>query len=334
MEAMLWNAEGAGTIKCQVCAHYCSIKEGKSGICGVRVNHRGKLVTLVGNVVTALQIDPVEKKPLYHFLPNSKIFSVGSAGCNFHCRFCQNHGIAHVGSMSNVRGRRLAPADLVRLAEENRVPSIAFTYNEPTVFIEQMYETAGIAKAHGLKTAIVSNGFMSGEFLQAMAKRIDAANIDLKAFSDDFYRHYCGGRLAPVLENLKTIKKMGWWLEITTLVIPGVNDSDGEITDIANFISDELGKDTPWHISAFHGAAEMSRHPSTPLETLEKAWHIGRDAGLEFVYTGNVPGAIGENTACPDCGTNLIQRWGYQTKVRFKNGECPKCGRAIPGVWT
>lgn len=329
----MWTPEENGKIKCQVCAHSCSIPEGKSGICGVRVNQGGKLISLVGNVVTALQIDPIEKKPLYHFLPNSKIFSMGSAGCNFHCSFCQNYEIAHVDPNASVRGRRLSPESLVQLAEENKTPSIAFTYNEPTVFVEQIYNTAGIAKAHGLKTVLVSNGFMSPEFLQTVGPRIDGANIDLKAFSEDFYHHYCKGRLAPVLENLRIIKKMGWWLEITTLLIPGINDSAEEIENIAKFIRDDLGKDTPWHISAFHGAAQMIHHPSTPVETLEKAWRIGRETGLEFVYTGNIPGAIGENTHCPDCGASLIQRHGYRTQVKFKNGQCPKCQRKIPGVW-
>ncbi len=330
---MLWTPDQNGKIKCQVCAHSCSIPEGKSGICGVRVNQGGKLISLVGNVVTALQIDPVEKKPLYHFLPGSKIFSAGSAGCNFRCSFCQNHEIAHVDAHSLVRGRKLNPEHLVNLAEENKTPSIAFTYNEPTVFAEQIYNASGIARAHGLKTVLVSNGYMSPEFLQTIGPRIDAANIDLKAFSDDFYRHYCKGRLAPVLENLQIIKKMGWWLEITTLLIPGVNDSQQEIENIAGFIRDDLGKDTPWHISAFHGAAQMRNHPSTPVETLERAWRTGKDAGLDFVYTGNIPGAIGENTVCPDCGANLVQRHGYRTNVRFKNGQCPKCQRKIPGVW-
>lgn len=331
---MLWTPGEGGKIRCQVCAHACSIPEGKSGVCGVRVNHNGKLISLVGDVVTALQIDPIEKKPLYHFLPNSKIFSVGSAGCNFRCSFCQNYTIARADATSSVRGRRLRSEDLVRLAEENKSPSIAFTYNEPTVFPEQIYNTAGAAKARGLKTVLVSNGFMSPEFLQTVGPRIDAANIDLKAFNEDFYHKYCKGRLAPVLENLKIIKKMGWWLEITTLLIPGVNDSKEEIEKIANFIRDDLGKDTPWHISAFHGAAEMSGHPSTPVETLERAWRAGKDAGLDFVYTGNIPGAAGESSYCPDCGAALIQRRGYHTKVKFKNGQCPKCGRKIPGVWS
>lgn len=330
---MLWTPGQNGRVKCKVCAHSCSIEEGKAGLCGVRVNHKGRLVSLVGDVVTAMQIDPIEKKPLYHFLPDSRIFSIGSAGCNFHCSFCQNHEIAHIRPEGHVRGRRLDADNIVRLAGENHTPSVAFTYNEPTVFVEQIYNVAGLAKAHGLKTVLVSNGFMSPEFLQTVGPRIDAANIDLKAFTEDFYHHYCRGRLAPVLENLRIIKKMGWWLEITTLLIPGVNDSDDEIRDIAAFIRDDLGKETPWHISAFHGAAEMRNHPATPVESLERAWRLGRNAGLEYVYTGNIPGAVGESTNCPDCGTSLIERHGYNTRVKFRKGQCPKCGKEIPGVW-
>lgn len=331
--AMLWEAHGDGSIKCQVCAHGCHLKEGKHGICGVRVNSNGEMVTLVNDVVTAVQLDPVEKKPLYHFLPGSKTFSIGSAGCNFRCIFCQNSEIAHVHPRSTLNGRRLTPETIVRLAKENKAPSIAFTYNEPTVFFELAYAGAGLAKADGLKTILVSNGFMSNEFLQSMSKRIDAANIDLKGFTDEFYHKYCGGRLQPVLENLVTIKKMGWWLEVTTLLIPGVNDSAVEITNIANFIKDSLGVDTPWHISAFHGAAQMSHHPSTPLSKLEEAWNIGKNTGLEYVYVGNAHTSYGANTHCPVCSKLLIERHGYRTRVFFKNGTCPSCGAHIAGVW-
>lgn len=333
MEAMLWTPGQNGKVKCQVCAHSCSIAEGAAGICGVRANYGGRLVSLAADIATAIQIDPIEKKPLYHFLPGSRVLSIGSAGCNFHCGFCQNHHIARVGANSTARGRRLSPESIVRLAEENKSPSIAFTYNEPTVFVEQVYNAAGKAKARGIKTVLVSNGFMSPEFLQALGPRIDAANIDLKAFSEDFYRHYCKGRLAPVLESLRLIKKMGWHLEVTTLLIPGVNDSDQESGEIAKFIRDELGADTPWHVSAFHGAADMINHPSTPAETLERVWRLGKSAGLDFVYTGNIPGAVGESTFCPGCGAVLIERRGYRVNVKSKNGKCPGCGRQIPGVW-
>lgn len=333
MIAQLWESKPNREIRCQLCQHGCLIKDGGSGICGVRANYKGDMITLVGDIVTSVNMDPVEKKPLYHFLPGTRTFSIGSAGCNFHCRFCQNDSIAHVTPKSAVNGRRLHPETLVRLAEENHAPSISYTYNEPTVFFEQVYACAGMAKAKGMKNILVSNGFMSSEALQALSRRIDAANIDLKGFTEDFYRRYCGGKLQPVLENLKIIKKMGWWLEVTTLLIPGVNDSPEEIAGIAGFIQNELGSDTPWHISAFHGAAQMINHPSTPLATLEKAWHTGRDAGLHHVYIGNVNTNTGTSTHCPTCGNILIERHGYRTKKLFKKGVCPNCQTPVAGIW-
>lgn len=300
----------------------------------MRVNHRGRLVSLVSDVITAVNMDPVEKKPLYHFLPGTKTFSLGGAGCNFRCFFCQNHEIAHVNQKSTLPGRRLTPETIVRLAEQNQAQSIAFTYNEPTLFFEQMYAAAGLAKAQDIRTILVSNGFMSVGALQSLSKRIDAANIDLKSFSDDFYRKFCRGRLDPVLDNLKRIRDMGWWLEVTTLVIPGVNDSPEELTKLASFIKTELGEDVPWHISAFHGAHKMLNHPSTPTFKLEEAWHIGSDAGLKYVYLGNVQTATGSNTLCPQCGTLLIERRGYQIRQRIGEGVCPACHAEIPGIWT
>ena len=333
MSARLWESLEDDRTRCLLCAHGCNLPEGASGKCGVRVNRRGKLYSLVEDVVTAVNMDPVEKKPLHHFLPGTRTFSIGSAGCNFHCRFCQNSAIAHVNSKATVSGRRLTPETIVRLARENKAPSISFTYNEPTVFFELMYETAGLAKSHGLKTVMVSNGFMSPEFLQSMSKRIDAANIDLKGFSNDFYAKYCGGRLQPVLDNLKRIKDLGWWLEVTTLLIPGVNDGEEEAGKIAEFIRDSLGPETPWHISAFHGAAEMINHPSTPSATLEKALAIGQNIGLKHVYLGNTLSSVGSDTACANCGKKLIERKGYRARKLFKGGECPQCGAALAGVW-
>lgn len=334
MRAMLWEKEADGRVQCQLCAHLCHLKEGAHGRCGVRVNHRGELVSLVGDVVTSVQIDPIEKKPLYHFLPGSKIFSVGSAGCNFRCRFCQNHQIAHVNPQSSIPGRRLAPETLVRSAEQHKAPSIAFTYNEPTVFFEQIYEAAGLAQVRGMKCVLVSNGFMSEDFLLTMKKRIHAANIDLKGFSEDFYRKFCAGSLAPVLDNLRLIRKLGWWLELTTLIIPGVNDSADELRGIAAFIRDELGADTPWHLTGFHGAAQMASHPSTPVFQLEQAWEMARNEGLKHVYLGNVQSTLGGNTFCPQCSAVLIERRGYQTRVRANPAHCPKCGASVPGVWS
>lgn len=332
MQAMLWEKTADG-VRCELCANQCKIKNGAAGICGVRVNHHGQLVSLVSDVITAINMDPVEKKPLYHFLPGTKTFSVGGAGCNFRCFFCQNHEIAHVNKDSVLPGRRLTPESLVRLATQNRALSIAFTYNEPTMFFEQSYAAAGLARAQGLKTILVSNGFMSSPYLQSMSKRIDAANIDLKSFSDEFYRKFCRGRLAPVLDNLKRIKDMGWWLEVTTLLIPGVNDSPEEVGKCAEFIKTELGEDTPWHISGFHGAAGMANHPSTPLFKLEEAWNTGKNAGLHYVYIGNANSMIGSSTVCPGCGAVLIERRGYSTKAAMSDSQCPTCRQPIAGVW-
>ena len=332
MRAMLWTPGADGTVTCDLCAHACHLREGAHGRCGVRVNVRGELITLVGDVVSAVQLDPVEKKPLYHFLPGSKTFSVGSAGCNFHCRFCQNYQIAHVRPHSTISGRRTTPDTLARLAAQ-QAPSIAFTYNEPTVFFEQVYETAGLAQARGLKVILVSNGFMSGDFLQTLNRRVQAANIDLKGFTEDFYHKFCGGRLQPVLDNLKIIRKLGWWLEVTTLVIPGCNDSPAEMRDMARFIRDELGPDTPWHLSAFHGAAMMAAHPSTPPFQLEDTWRMAREEGLHHVYIGNVQTPLGATTFCPSCGAAVIERRGYRTRPVKTPGACPACGTAIPGVW-
>lgn len=333
MRAMLWEPLSGEDVRCRLCAHACRLKKGGKGLCGVRVNTGGELLSMVADVVTGIQMDPVEKKPLYHFLPGSKTFSVGSAGCNFQCRFCQNHHIARVPSSGVVPGRRITPDELTHLAEKQQARSIAFTYNEPTVFFEQVYETSALAQAMGLRVILVSNGFMGEDFLPSLRNRVDAINVDLKSFSDDFYRDYCGGRLQPVLDNLKTIRAMGWWLEVTTLVIPGCNDSDAELRDMAAFVRDELGPDTPWHLTAFHGAYRMAGHPSTPLSRLEDAWRIGREAGLHFVYMGNAATAMGGTTFCPSCGAPVIERRGRQTRLLGGPGRCPACNAALPGVW-
>lgn len=332
MRAMLWTSEADGSVSCHLCAHACRLQDSAHGRCGVRVNRRGELLTLVGNVVTSVQLDPVEKKPLYHFLPGSKTFSIGSAGCNFHCRFCQNHEISDVRPQSTISGRRVTPDTLARLAAQ-QAPSIAFTYNEPTVFFEQIYETTGLALAKGLKVILVSNGFMGEDLLLTLKKRVHAANIDLKAFSDDFYRKYCGGSLQPVLDNLKAIKKLGWWLEVTTLVIPGCNDSQDELRDMARFIRDELGPDTPWHLTGFHGAAMMVSHPSTPAFQLEELWRMGKDESLNYVYIGNVQSLLGASTLCPSCGAMIVERSGYRVRTVRTPGICPACKTAIPGIW-
>ena len=333
MLAALWDSQPDGTVVCRLCAHRCRLRKGAKGICGVRVNMRGEMVSLVSKVVAAAAMDPIEKKPLYHFLPGSKIFSVGSAGCNFSCHFCQNNNIAHVPESGIVPGKRAAPEDLLALAQANRAQTMAFTYNEPTVFFELLNETAGMAAKKGIRSVLVTNGYMSKDCLSALSRCICAANVDLKSFSEAFYRKYCGGHLQPVLENLKAIKKLGWWLEVTTLVIPGLNDGQAEMSELAAFIRDELGPDTPWHVTGFHGAHLMIDHPDTPLATLEACWRIGREAGLNYVYIGNTRSPLGSNTFCPECNALVIERNGYDTRVRGAEGKCPKCGVQIPGVW-
>ncbi len=340
MQALLWHAlDGAhkGSVQCDLCAHGCRLKKGDKGLCGVRANSNGELVTLVGNVVTAVNMDPVEKKPLYHFLPGSRTFSIGSAGCNFFCKYCQNSSIAHIPPSGLVPGKRATPEDLIVLAQENHVRSMAFTYNEPTVFFELVYETAGLAIARDIRCLLVTTGYMSEECLRALSRRVCAVNVDLKSFRDSFYRQYCGARLQPVLDNLKAMRKLGWWLEVTTLVIPGVNDSAAELKEAAAFIHQELGAHTPWHLSAFHGAHQMADHPSTPLSKLEEAWSIGRQEGLHFVYIGNALSAMGSNTFCPECGILVIERQGYSVTMHMQAGApgvCPSCHTTLPGVWT
>jgi len=333
MQAMLWEHLPGNQVRCRLCSHGCQLKRGQKGLCGVRANKGGDMITLVGNVVSSAQLDPVEKKPLYHYQPGSKTYSVGSVGCNFHCRFCQNNQISQMPEDGIVSGRRIIPTNLWQTALELKARSLSFTYNEPTVFFEQIFEAAGQAKAHGLGIILVSNGFMTGDCLHALQRRVDAANIDLKSFNDSFYREYCGGRLQPVLDNLKAIKALGWWLEVTTLIIPGCNDSPEELREIAGFIRNELGPDTPWHVTAFRGAYRMTDHPAPRLAQMEAAWSIGREAGLRYVYIGNMPSLLGGTTFCPQCGAVVIERQSWQIKRRGKPGQCPSCKAQLAGVW-
>lgn len=335
MPAAFGESRDDGTVDCLLCAHRCRIPSGQRGRCGVRANLRGTLVSMVEKVITGTALDPMEKKPLYHFLPGTRTFSVGSAGCNFSCLFCQNHEISRgPAEDGKVTGRQVDADILVDLARRNCAESMAFTYNEPTVFFELVFSTAGLARKQGLRTILVTNGFMSEDCLVSLQRRINAANVDLKGFSESFYRKYCGGRLQPVLDNLKRMKALGWWVEVTTLIIPGVNDGSDELREAARFIRDELGPDTPWHLTAFRKAYHMTDHPETPVGQLEDCWALARGEGLHFVYVGNVISAVGGNTYCPQCNAVCIERQGWH--VRFKGasaGICPACGYVFPGVW-
>ena len=333
-EAYLYHPLEDGAVQCRACSHYCWIKPGRRGICGVRENRNGILVSLVYDRVVAASIDPIEKKPIFHLKPGSTSFSIATVGCNLKCRFCQNADIAHPGD-SNVglTGRPISPEDIVDQALDRGCESISFTYTEPSVFIELALDTARLAKERGLYTVFVTNGFMSPDLIEMVAPVLDAANVDLKAFDETFYKDQCGARLEPVKENLRLMRSKGILVEVTTLVIPGLNDDPGRLQDMAEFIARDLGPETPWHLSRFHPAHRLTDRGVTPVETLEQACAVGEQAGLHHVYTGNVPGGR-ESTYCRSCGALAIERRGYGTRSLLgEEGACPKCKMPVYGIF-
>jgi pyruvate formate lyase activating enzyme len=331
-EAMLWDPVGDGTVACRVCAHRCVIKPGKLGVCAVRENRDGRLVTLVYGEVVAAHVDPIEKKPLYHFFPGSRALSIATPGCNFHCGFCQNWQISQAPRRvgGGISGEPFPPEDVVRVAREERCRSISYTYTEPTIFFEYAHDTAVLAREAGLANNFVTNGYMTAEALEALRPALDAANVDLKAFRDETYRKVCGARLEPVLDSIRRMKEMGIWVEVTTLVVPGLNDGPAELEAIARFIA-SVDPDIPWHISRYHPDYEYTEAPATPVSTLRAAADAGRKEGLRYIYVGNVPGES-EDTACATCGTALIRRRGFTVVANvLKDSRCPQCGAALPG---
>ena len=317
-------------IECLLCRHYCKLKEGQVGVCGVNKNENNRLVNLVYGKVSAINIDPIEKKPLYHFLPNSTSLSIGTVGCNFKCPFCQNWQISQSKSLEG--SYSVTPQQLVDIALERGCKSISYTYNEPTIFYPFAKDVALLAKEYGLKNVFVSNGFETPEVINDMVGVIDAFNIDIKGFKSEYYKKYLKGELAGVLDTLKRLKKRSFWVECTTLIVPEDNDSDQELRDIAEFIAKELDVNTPWHISAFHPDYKVTNKEATPLETLKRAYKIGKEAGLNFIYIGNTLNT--NTTLCPNCGKSLIKRVGFDViEDRLKDGKCPKCNSKIAGVW-
>jgi len=327
-----------GSVRCDLCAHRCLVRPGRRGICGVRENRAGSFVTLVYGEAVAAELDPIEKKPLYHVLPGTTAYSIATRGCSFHCRFCQNWAIAQA-PREGVRTRsfRLPPHEVVARAVALRARSIAYTYVEPTIFAEYVLDTARLAKPAGLLNVLVTNGYQTPEALDVLGPWIDAANVDLKGFSDRFYRRVCGARLAPVLDALVGMRRHGIFVEVTTLLVPGENDDMGEIRELTAWLVRELGPDTPWHVSRFFPAHLMTDHPPTPLGSIVEAVGIGRSAGLRHIYPGNVWGAGGElsdDTRCAGCGATLIVRRGYAvTADRIVDGACPTCRTPIAGIW-
>ena len=334
-EALLYEQIGDGAVICGLCHHRCHIAEGRRGLCGVRENQAGRLISLVYGRLVSRGIDPIEKKPLFHFLPGSLSYSIATVGCNFRCLHCQNHQISqyphtHGGAIA---GESFSPREVVEDAVGGGCASISYTYVEPTIFYEFALDCARLARDRGIQNVFVSNGYMTEAAARQIAPVLDAINIDLKAFSDDFYQRICKARLAPVLENIRLLHGLGIWVEVTTLIIPGLNDGEDELRDIARFLA-SVSVDLPWHVSAFRPAYKLTDRASTPAATLHRAREIGQSEGLRYVYEGNVFSPGGEDTLCPGCGTLLVGRVGFQSRIQgLRQGTCSSCGQAIAGVW-
>lgn len=322
-----------GDVRCGLCNQFCRIRSGKRGICGVRENQDGVLETLVyGKLIIAMHVDPIEKKPLYHFLPGHLSYSIATVGCNFRCLHCQNADISQMpAERDTIPGSYVEPETVVAEALDAGCRSVAYTYTEPTVFFEYALDVARLASESGLKNVFVSNGYMSEEAVRTIEPYLDGINIDLKG-DDNFYKKVCGARLEPVKKNIELIWNLGIWVEVTTLLIPGYNDSDSQLKETAEFLAG-VSPEIPWHVTAFYPTYKLRDAPPTSAETLRRAIRIGREAGISYVYGGNIPGED-ENTICPRCGQVLVERSAFRiVKNNITGGKCPHCDRSIVGVW-
>ena len=333
-EVKLYSRLADDKVMCQACAHNCKLNVGKTGICGVRINIEGRLKSIVYGKVAAMHVDPIEKKPLFHFLPGTMSFSVATVGCNMHCQNCQNSDISQVGKEKDyIPGQKMSPNILIMSTINQQCQSISYTYTEPSVYWDYDYYSAIIAKHYGVRTVFVTNGYFTEESLNTIAPYMDAANVDLKFFKDSTYKSNCGAKLKPVLKTIERMKALGIWVEVTTLLSPNMNDSEKELQNIAHFIKD-VDPGIPWHVSRFYPTYNMPDHPSTPVHAIHKARQIGLEAGLRYVYVGNIIGDEGENTFCYHCGEELIHREGYViVKNRIEDGRCPSCKAEIDGIW-
>lgn len=331
IESYLYKKLENKNVQCQTCAHRCFIAPEKFGVCGVRKNIDGKLYALNYGRAISESIDPIEKKPLFHFLPGTHTLSIATVGCNLRCGNCQNWQISQLvkkdKSLFEI-GQNLTPEEIIRDAEKSKCPSISYTYTEPTIFLEYALDAMKIAKTRNIKNIWVTNGFMSDETLKLIIPYLDAANVDLKSFDDKFYEENCGASVGPILDNIKKMKKNGIWVEITTLIIPGFSDDKKMLEDIAGFIFNELGSETPWHVSAFSGMVsyKMRNILNTSVKTIYKAYDVGKKTGLKYVYAGNITDTSRENTYCPKCNKPVIERIGFMVNRLDKNGRCGKCG--------
>ncbi len=336
-EALFYQQAGEGNVLCGLCHHRCRISPGKRGRCGVRENRAGQLFSLVYGRLVSQNIDPIEKKPMFHFLPGSRSLSIATVGCNFQCLHCQNYQISQYPLLNNgeITGSACSPGSVVAAAVRSDCASISYTYVEPTIFYEFAYDCARLAHAQGVKNVFVSNGYMTPEVARHIAPFLDGINIDLKAFTDGFYKKICKARLEPVLENIRLLHELGvCWVEVTTLIIPGLNDSEEELRSIARFLRG-VSVDLPWHVTGFFPTHKMLDRPATPAATLDMAREIGLAEGLLYVYEGNIAGSGGEDTRCPGCGTLLIRRSGFSSQqVGMADGCCGACKLPIAGVWS
>lgn len=328
-EALFYKTLDEGKkVQCRTCSQFCVLDLDKRGKCGVRENMDGKLYSLTYAKAATLGVDPIEKKPLFHFLPGTDSLSLATVGCSFFCKNCQNWELSQGPKESGkIQGHNISPEEIVKFAKEKSLPSISYTYTDVTAFLEYALDTMKLAKKEGIKNVIVSNGYISKEALQVVVKYLDAANIDIKSFNEDFYKKNCQASLKPVLENLKFMKKSKVWLEITTLAIPTLSDSEKMFKEIAKFVKNELGSKTPWHISRFSGEIswKLQHLSETSMEVLENAYNIGKDVGLEYIYLGNVGRHEFENTYCSNCKTLCIDRGGFDIIRYDKKGLCPEC---------
>ena len=332
-DALLYDELDNNQVQCNLCAHRCKIRDGSRGICCVRENRNGKLRTLVYGNLISRNVDPIEKKPLYHFYPGSRSYSLATPGCNFRCEWCQNWQISQMPRVMEMPKRqRVMPEEVVEQALRTNCQSIAYTYSEPTIFFEYSLDTAKLAKDAGLKNIYVTNGFMTPEMLEMIQPYLDAANVDIKAFRDEPYRRLMGGRLKPVLESCRLMKEMDIWLEVTTLIVPGVNDDPEELEELATFIYEDLGPDIPWHLSRFFPQYKMKDRAPTEESILYKTKQMGKIIGLNYIYIGNVFGD--NNTYCKNCEEKLISRTGYATRLvgLDEDGKCKNCGTLLDGV--
>ncbi len=333
-EAYLYEKLSNEKVRCHLCSHECVVKEGARGICNVRENRSGRLYSLVYGKIIARHCDPIEKKPLFHFLPGTLSYSIATVGCNFRCSFCQNADISQMPTdMKRIMGEDISPDHIVNEALSTGSATIAYTYTEPTIYFEFAKDTAQVAASKGLRNVFVSNGYMTKQCLEEIHPDLHAANVDLKAFTDKFYKEQCGAKLQPVLKTLEVMREMGIWLEVTTLLINGLNDSPDELKDMADFLAG-LSTDIPWHISRFHPTYRLTNISPTTPDSIRRAKDIGYESGLKYVYTGNLPGDDGEKTFCHSCGNLLIDRFGFTIRSnRIEDKVCPYCGTKIPGVW-